>query len=311
MTSGGLMWGYQSAKPVSSDTSTKDFLITKGSGASQIGNKLANEGLIKSPVAFKLYVQATGKQSKIQAGEYRLSPSFSLFKIVDELVKGPVEIWVTIPEGLRREEIAQRFSLSFARDGNFYSEFLEASKGKEGFLFPDTYLFSKTASASAIVKRMEQVFDQRVDGKMKQDIEAGEFSLNQIITMASIIERETKTFEERPVVAGILYKRLKAGWPLQADATLQYAIANSKFPKNWWEPLTKDDIALNSPYNTYKFKGLPPGPIANPGLSSIKAGVYPQKSEFWFYLHDSKGQVHYAKDIKEHNENIRTYIKNI
>lgn len=307
-------WWYLEAQPVSENTSQEDFLIVKGSSAGAIGESLAKAGLIKSSIAFKLYVQVTGKQKRIQAGVYRLSGSYSLFRIVNELLKGPIEVWVTVPEGLRREEIVERFINSFnLKDSNsFRSEFLSVSKGKEGFLFPDTYLFPKTATASAVVAKMISVFDRRVDAKIKSDIAASNLSLSQTITLASIIERETKTDGERPVVSGILIKRLKAGWPLQADATLQYAVATTRCQFNtscsWWTPLVKDDLSIKSAYNTYKYPGLPPAPIASPGLSSIKAVVYPEDSDYWFYLHDSQEQIHYAKTIDEHNQNVKMYL---
>lgn len=321
---GVLVWWYQGVKPVSRQTSYKDFLIVKGNSATQIANKLYKEGLIKNSLVFRVYVKLTNNQGKIQAGEYNLTPSFSLFRIVEELIKGPKEIWITIPEGYRREEIAEKFAqaLESKEPEAFIQEFLTTSKKDEGFLFPDTYLFPKVASPSAVVKKMRSTFDKKVDSKMQDDILASGHTLNQVITMASIIERETRGQEERPIVAGILYKRLKAGWPLQADATLQYAVANSKLKTpalpsgrqnskrtDYWEVLTVDDRAIDSTYNTYKHRGLPPTPIANPGLSSIKAAIYPEDSPYWFYLHDASGQIHYAKTIEEHNQNIKKYIK--
>lgn len=304
---GGLgvsTWWRKDSSALSSEESLKDFLISKGSSASQIGNNLYRKGFIKSPFAFKIYLQLKGQSKGIQAGEYSLSPSYSLIQIVSELLKGPTEIWVTIPEGLRKEEIARRFSISFGKDSDFEQKFLQESDSFEGKLFPDTYLFPKTASASMVVKKMRDTFEEKV----------GEKTLKEVVTVASIIERETRSGEERPLVAGILYKRLKAKWPLQVDATLQYAVANSKFQIlnsksfGWWEPLTKEDLEIDSSYNTYKFTGLPPTPIANPGLSSIKAALYPEESAYWFYLHDSKGNIHFAKTIEEHNKNVREFL---
>lgn len=138
-------------------------------------------------------------------------------------------------------------------------------------------------------------------------------SLNEIITLASIVERETKTDEERPLVAGILIKRLKDGWPLQVDASVQYAVATKNCKVfgaecKWWPILSKEDMSINSPFNSYKFKGLPPHPIANPGLSSIKAVIYPKESDYWFYLHDKSGKIYFAKTTEEHKENIRKYL---
>ena len=303
----GNFWWGSSVKSVSVDTNEKDFLITKGSSASQIGTKLQNEGLIRSSLAFRLYVQLTGKSKSVQAGEYSLSPSHSLVKMVDILSKGPIEVWVTVPEGLRREEIADRFATGLAKKDKqtFVQEFLASSRAKEGYLFPDTYLFPKTASASAVVNKMLSTFDKKTS-EFKEGIAASKLSLEDIVTLASIIERETRTDAERGVVAGILINRLDIGMGLQADATVQYAAGTSE---NWWPILTKEDIAISSPYNTYKFRGLPPTPIANPGLSSLKAAIFPEESDYLYYLHDSKGQIYYAKTLEEHNENVRKYLQ--
>ncbi len=292
----GLYWFYISSQSVSQDKNFKDFLIVKGSGASVVANKLNKEGLIKSPLAFKIYVQFTGKAGKIQAGEYRLTSSYNLFQLVDQLGKGPAEIWVTIPEGLRREEIAQRFSDSLGKDDTFIKEFLSSSVGTEGYLFPDTYLFPKTASASAVVGKMVRTFESKTsDLNLTRD---------QVI-LASLIERETKTKGERPIVAGIILNRLNAGWPLQIDASVQYAVGNKD---NWWPILTKDDLATNSAFNSYKFSGLPPTPIANVGITSLEASANPEDSDYWYYIHDDTGQIYYAKTLSEHNENIRRYL---
>jgi len=312
----GIYWYKLNSQPVSRESNFKDFLITRGSSASQIGNKLQKEGLIKNGITFKLYVQITGNAGKIQSGEYRLSADYSLKKIVDELLRGPLGVWVTIPEGLRREEIAYRFVTTLDKEDKnvFIEEFLQASVNQEGYLFPDTYIFLKNAQASAIVQKMRATFDKKVGSEILNDISSGGKSINQILTVASLVERETKGAEEKPIVAGIIYKRLKAGWPLQIDATLQYAVGGLKCKEtqvqcDWWSPLTKEDLGTNSLYNSYKFIGFPPSPIANPGLLSIKAATYPQESDFWFYLHDTGENIHYARTIQEHNDNVRKYLK--
>lgn len=287
------IWFYQNATSVSSEKVFEDFLIVKGSGASLVGNNLYKEGLIKSPLAFRLYVQVTGKSGKIQAGEYRLTPSFSLFQLVEELGKGPVEIWVTVPEGLRREEIASKFASSLGKNKEFIDEFLVASEDHEGHLFPDTYLFPKTSTATVIVNKMVATFESKTAdlNLTKSDV-----------ILASLIERETKTNAERPVVAGILNNRLDIGMALQVDATLQYA-------KGSWEPIFVSDKSVNSPFNTYKFAGLPPSPICNPGLSSLSAAATPEDSDYFYYLHASDGQIYYGRTLDEHNENIRKYLR--
>lgn len=289
--------------PVSNDTKNQDVLITKGSSVTQIGNKLEKAGIIRSGLVFKFYVQLTNSQNKIQAGEFQLSPSSNLFEIVERLKKGPSEIWVTIPEGLRQEEIALRFSTTLNKDQAFITEFINLTSSKEGYLYPDTYLFPKTATAQQIVNKLLSTFDQKVE----------DITYDQLI-MASLLERETFSDQEKPIVAGILYKRLKNDWPLQVDATLQYAKDNLKYSSvninnKYWEPAFAIDKEINSLYNTYKNLGLPPSPISNPGISTINASIDPQDSEYWYYIHDNSGKIHYARDLSEHNANINKYLR--
>lgn len=298
---GGTFWFYKNSRPVSNVEKFSYFIIAKGASASQIGNKLESAGLIKSAVAFKLYLQFTGQSGKVQTGEFRLTPSYSLFQTADAIFKGPIELWVTIPEGLRREEVAQKVATTLGRDSSFVADFLQASEGEEGYLFPDTYLFPRDVAASTVVKRMLDTFASRTG-----DLENNSgLSFGQAITLASLLERETKTDTERPVVAGILIKRLNSGWPLQTDAAVQYAVGTSK---DWWPILTLDNLSIKSSYNTYKNRGLPPSPIASPGLSSIKGVFDPTQSDYWYYIHDVKGQIHYARTLEEHNANISKYL---
>lgn len=276
--------------PVSNDNTSLDFLIPKGSSVAQIGNKLESANLIKSGIVFKIYVQITNSQNKIQAGEFQLSPNLTLVQILDTLKKGPKEIWVTIPEGLRREEVSQKFAKSLGKDKLFIDEFIKLTTGKEGYLFPDTYLFPKSATVTQIVNKMTSTFDKKI----------GDITFEQVI-IASILERETFLDSEKPIVAGIIYKRLKNDWPLQIDATLQYAKGN-------WEPVFLIDKEIKSPFNTYKNLGLPPSPIASAGLISLKAAINPEESDYWYYIHDNNGKIHFAKTLEEHNANIQKYL---
>lgn len=287
----GLVLVKNSLKPVGTGQVSKSFLIPKGSSASQIGNNLEKEGLIRSSLAFKIYVQFSGKQRSISAGEFKLSPSMNLFEIVDTLQKGPIELWVTIPEGLRHEEIAAKFTEGLEKDAAFQKELTSLFSTHEGYLFPETYLFPKEITAQKILDKMLSTFDAKV----------GQNVTKEQVIMASIIERETKGDAEKPVVAGILYKRIENGWPLQVDASIQYV-------KGDWKPILVADKELNSSYNTYKYQGLPPGPISNPGLASIEAAMNPENSDYWYYLHEDDGTIHYAKTIEEHNANIRKYL---
>ena len=145
---------------------------------------------------------------------------------------------------------------------------------------------------------------------MREDAKKTGLTWNEVITLASIVEREGRSDEDRPVIAGILLKRLKADWPLQADATLQYVLGYQAFEKSWWKKsLTATDKTVQSPYNTYRNPGLPPAPISNPGLASIKAVVYSKESDYWFYLHDNDGRIHYARTLEDHNSNIAAYLQ--
>ncbi len=293
-----------SFSPVSNNTNEIQVLVAKGSSTTQIGKTLEEKGIIKSSLAFKFYVQLTNSQNKIQAGEFEISPSLSLVEVVNMLKKGPKEIFVTIPEGTRREEVALKFAKALNKDQKFVQDFINLTEEKEGYLFPDTYLFSKTATATNIVNKMTTTFEAKV-GK--------NITTNQVV-MASLLERETLGDYEKPIVAGILYKRIEEGWPLQVDATLQYAkdsatcinkIENCKY----WEPIYIADKEIDSKFNTYKYLGLPPSPISNAGLNSLLASQNPESSEYWYYIHDNNGQIHYARTLEEHNSNIAKYLR--
>lgn len=310
-----FLWWTTNTVSVSGNDQSIRFVIPKGMGATQIGYKLRDAGLIKNPLVFKIYTQITGKSGSIQAGEFSLKKNLNLYQLVSELLKGPSLIWVTIPEGLRKEEVALRIAKGLELDGyqenDFVTNFISLSSTSEGKLYPDTYLFPRDITPQKALMAMTKLFDT-LTKELK--IEQSKYSFEEIVTVASLIEREAKGDAERPVIAGIIYKRLENDWPLQIDASIQYQKANQALKnKNvtevkYWGGLTKEDIETPSIYNTYKNLGLPPTPICNPGIASIKAAVSPQDTEYWFYLHDTKGQIHYADSLEEHNSNIRKYL---
>jgi len=312
-------WWKETTKPLQSEQKL-NFIIAKGSSALQTAKSLKEKGLIRSELAFKIYVQFTGKSKKIKPGLFVLTPNMSMYQIVDELTKGPKDVWVTIPEGLRKEEVVEKIIQALEKEGEeakiFRSEFLNLAKDKEGYLFPDTYLIPRDISPQTIISLLIENFHRKTD-ELKEEIQKGDYTLEEIVILSSIVERETRKDEERPIVAGILLKRLKNQIPLQVDATVQYALASrncqalgyEKTCDNWWPILKKTDLDIDSEFNTYKYKGLPPSPISNPGIASIKASVYPEESEFWFYLHDQKGEIHLAKTIEEHVKNIEKFLR--
>lgn len=302
---GGFFWWRWASGPVTTqEKREKVFIVKKGEDLSSIAARLDKEGLVKSALAFKIIVLSSGWADRIQAGSFRLRSSMDGRETAFTLTKGTVDIWLTFPEGWRKEEFARRLSANLK---NFSEEdFLLLVKDLEGYLFPDTYLFPQQASPSAVVKIFTNNFEKKFSGEL--EAEAGEKGLTkrQVLILASIVERETKYEKDRPVVAGILIKRWQKNWPLQADATTQYAVAEQE---DWWPKITKTDLEIDSPYNTYKYKGLPPAPICNPGLASIKAVIYPQETSYWYYLSDREGKIHYSQTFEEHNQNIAKYLR--
>lgn len=309
--SAGILYWQGSVKAPGTSSNKIRLVVTRGMSAGEVGYKLEQLNLIKSAQVFKIYVTLTGKSGGIQAGEYLLPGNLTLTRLVAEIQKGPTQVWITIPEGLRHEEIALRLGNGLGLTGVEYTDFVNAfikeARVSEGYLFPDTYLIPKDMTASKAVDIMIEVFSSQTKNLSR------EVNFAKALIVASLVEREAKTDAERPLIAGIIYKRLDNDWPLQIDASVQYAVATARCSKNvfdckFWEVLTKVDLEINSAYNVYKYKGLPPTPICNPGLSSIKAAVNPEGSDFWFYLHDAKGGIHYAKTLEEHNANIRQYL---
>ncbi|MDD5751391.1 MAG: endolytic transglycosylase MltG [Candidatus Peribacteraceae bacterium] len=297
--------------------------VESGMSVSAIADLLAEKDIIRSPSVFRLYVRLHGMQTKLQAGRFVLSGDMSVPEMVEVLRSGKSqEISVTIPEGWTVKDIDAAIArLGLAASGSIldcaqrcdFSSFdflpevsgLAERGGKlEGYLYPDTY-FADTANfvPKFFLERMLGAFRKNVVTGQAEAIKASGYSLHEIVTMASLVEEETKTDEERPVVAGILWKRYDGNIGLGVDATVRYILDKPK------SAITLSDLDTVSPYNTRKFRGLPPGPIANAGLKSIRAALDPQESPYWYYLHDAKGLIHYATTNEEHNENRRQYLR--
>lgn len=302
----GALWWLDSTRAVDAgDAQPVPFRVHAGDGVRTIAAQLAGENLIRSPTAFFILVKLMGLERSLQAGDFRLNRAMDARTVAQSLTHGVTDVWVTTLEGWRNEEIATVLAKSLDLPE---SEFLKHAA--IGYMFPDTYRIPKDATAGAVIALFRNAFDQNVTPQMKADIKAAGMSEKDVIILASIVEREGRTDEDRPVIAGILLNRLRAGWPLQADATLQYALGYQPSERSWWKKaLTEDDKTVRSPYNTYLNTGLPPGPISNPGLASIRAAIYPKMTDYWYYLHDPSGRVHYAKTLEEHNANIEKYLR--
>jgi UPF0755 protein len=303
---GFYLYYKEGAMPVNiKDKTTKIFVIQRGESVTQIAKNLEKEGFIRNRTVFYLVVKQLGIDNKIQAGDYRLSPSMNLSEITRSLTKGTLDVWVTIIEGLRREEIAQIFSRELVIPE---LEFLKFAK--EGYLFPDTYLIPKEASAGSVITILSKNFNNKYTQELKNQGRKIGLADDQIIVLASLVEREAKFNEDRLLVASVILNRLKNGMKLDVDATVQYALGYQPDMKSWWKKdLTKEDLDIDSLYNTYKNPGLPPAPISNPGLAAIKAVIDAPQTNYLYYISDKNGKMHFAKTLEEHNENIRKYLR--
>jgi len=302
---GGALFWYKINTSPTKPGEEKTVVIQKGESTGQIADKLAKNGLIKNSLAFRIYIRLNNLKPSIQAGTFKIKRGLSIEKILQNLAVGRIDKWITIQEGLRVEEIASLLSKDFPiKEADFLS------LAKEGYMFPDTYLLPIDANAEKAVSILRQNFDKRVDAAVKEKIAASGLSLDEAVNLASIVERESRSGSERGIIAGILLKRWRQGFLLEADATVQYALGYQTAEKTWWKKLlTEEDLQINTPYNSRRFSGLPPGPICNPGLEALKEVADPTKTDYYFYLHDKDGKVHFAKTLDEHNANVAKYIQ--
>jgi len=300
-----------SAKPVI-------YTAEKGGGTSEIASQLEKKGIIKSKLFFTWYVFLTGNYAKLQAGTYDLFPSMSIAGIAQKFVEGEVvKNKMTIIEGWDVKDIAiyvdaksyyTKTGFLAAEKADFTGQFdflKNKPKGSdlEGYLFPDTYLVPVGTSPENFVRMMLNNFNQKLTPDLRKEITKQKKTIFQIVTMASILEKEVRTTQDKKIVAGILWKRMANNVPLQLDATVNY-ITDKNDPS-----VSLKDLKIDSPYNTYKYRGLPFGPISNPGLDSIMAAIYPTKSDDWFYLSDPKtGKTIFSSTLAQHNLSIGKYL---
>jgi len=292
------------------------FDIEKGQGSREISLNLEKDGLIKLAPLFRFYVTTKGISGKLQAGSYLLSSSMNIPQMVDKFINGEVEkIKLVVPEGFNIKDIEKTLSyfernssgISNLKAKDFKGEFsflgsVPDQASLEGFLFPDTYTFSYQASDKEIVQKMLDNFNRKISPDLREEIGRQKKTVFQVITMASLIEKEVKTKEDKEIVSGILWKRLKNKIPLQVDATINYLTEKDK--------VSIEETKIDSPYNTYIYLGLPIGPISNPGLESIEAAVYPRNSLYWYYLSSPDGKTIFSKTLEEHNIAKYKYLKN-
>jgi UPF0755 protein len=308
----------------SSSNITKEFEIKEGDGSKVIGSKLESEGLIKDKNFFYFYIWKTDTGGSLQAGTYEVAPNMTIGEMVAMFSDGKIiekTVKLTIPEGFtnkkiiaalekKRPELVAEFSKIVSCkclnesecDCDQFSQKHEALQqipagvDMEGYLFPDTYFIDDEETGATMVSKFLNNFDKKVNQELRKEIIAQGKTLHEIITMASIIERETRTDEDRKIVSGIFWDRLRDDFPLQSCATLAYFLDVDKMQFSY------EETQIESPYNTYRYPGMPPGPIANPGIASIKAAVYPQQTEYYYFLSNPEtGKMFYSVDLEEHN----------
>lgn len=278
------------------------FHVDRGKSVSLIAEELKEKKFIQSTLAFKIFVKALGGEKRLQVGTYFFKQPTSAINIALRITQrflGYEPITVVIYEGMSNEKIAK---LLMEKIPDFpKEEFLEKTKNLEGQLFPDTYFFSPFNTVDDVIYELNENFKARL-APLKVNILLSGKTLGQILTMASLIERETNNDQDRRLVSGILWRRIAIDMPLQVDATFEYYTEYNTYT------IPLKVMKENSPYNTYTNKGLPPTPIANPGLASIEAAIYPENSPYLYYLTGRDGKMYYAEDFDGHKKNRRLYL---
>lgn len=287
--------------------------IKEGLSLNDVAQVLEKKQIITNKSIFMLWARVMGYSRKIKAGEYKLSSSMAPIRILEILTRGIIITHpVTIPEGYNGAQIAELLSenqlikkdhfLSLLKDSSPLEKYGISSPTLEGYLYPDTYHFGKGLSAESIINTMIDRFYKVIE-PFKDRIDEQDLSIEEIVTLASIVEKETGKADERPIIASVFLNRLKKNMRLESDPTVIYGMDD--FSGN----ITRKDLANPTKYNTYIIRGLPPGPIANPGLDSIKAILYPSKTDYFYFVSKNNGSHQFSKTLQEHNRAVKTYQK--
>ena len=311
------------SEPAGPDDTPVAFFVAPGETAGTIADRLERQGLVSDGELFRRYVQYHGLDAGMEAGEFTLRQTMTIPEIASALQQGRgSEPVVIIREGLRLEQIAAtvaeqtsipeeamlRLATTGWRDQGYAYTFLAElppTATLEGFLFPDTYRLPQDPTASDLVERMLSTFESRVTPEIRLDAAEHGLTLYQLVTLASIVEREAVLASERALIAGVFWNRLEAGWTLDADPTVQYGMVTSD---PWWPVISRADLTFDSPYNTYTNQGLPPGPICSPGLASIRAAAQPAETDYYFFMREcakDDGSHVFSVTKDEHYENYR------
>ncbi len=286
--------------------------VSPGEAFSVLAERLAEKGVIAMPVKFRRYARLRGFDKQVKAGEYELSGAMTPRQILTELVQGRVLLRrVTIPEGYNLEQIAAAVAdaglgtaadfLAKARDAGLVKKMGLSGKTFEGYLFPDTYFFPKAEPPAKMIEAMVDRFRSVMTDKWRQRAEQIGLTVHQVVTLASIIEKETGDPAERPLISSVFHNRLERGMRLESDPTVIYGL--DSFDGN----LTRKHLRTRTAYNTYRINGLPPGPIASPGRASLKAALYPAKTDYLYFVSKKDGTHHFSATFREHRAAVRKY----
>ncbi len=296
-------WGYFGVYQPSAFFPVRTVVnIPQGATLVEIATMLEDAQVVRYGIAFTAFVLAEGGANRIQAGDYYFDNKLTLSEVADRLVSGNfglTPVTVTIPEGATTYQMAEIFRTKLDRFDPV--TFLALASEKEGYLFPDTYQFLPNATADTVIELMERTFYERIS-ELEADVASFGRPLHEIITMASLLEKEAYRLDHKRMIAGVLWKRLEIGMPLQVDAVFGFIKGTHTFSPRY------SDLAVESPYNTYKYDGLPPGPISSPGLDSLKAAVQPIATDALFYLHGRDGKLYASRTYQEHLSKKRTYL---
>ena len=301
--------------PVDASAKPTQLKIVHGMSALAIANQLARKNLVRSPWAFLFATHLSGANHRLQVGTYRLSGAMSIPQIIDHLKTGKVVTHqFVVPEGLTVVQIAELWERGGFGTAAAFNQATSDSKWQlnykievktlEGYLFPNTYQFPDGAPPQVIIQIMLDEFNRRWTEGLSEEAESLGLSMHEVITLASIIEAEAKVPDERPLISAVFHNRLRRGWKLQADPTALYGIGNPDCPP------TPADLRVDSPYNTYLYEGLPPGPICNPGMASILAALRPASAAYMYFVAIGDGKHHFSKTLREHQNMINKIKRN-
>ncbi len=305
--------GHFFVTPAEKGGSKQLVIVREGLSLKEVAGELERKEIITSKALFELWAEILGYSRKIKAGEYELGSHMAPKRILEKLIKGEVVTYpVTVPEGFTAEQIAQLLHegglmnkekfLSLMNDPSLLEEHGISAPSLEGYLYPETYHFARGISARSTIDAMVGRFWQVVS-PLKERIDEVGMNLNEVITLASIVEKETGLAEERSTIASVFLNRLKKGMRLESDPTVIYGI------KDFDGNLTRKDLDKATPYNTYSIRGLPPGPIASPGLEAIRAVLYPRKTDYLYFVSKNDGSHHFSRTLSEHNKAVQIYQK--